>query len=127
MLADPRPARRASPMTIAGGVILLATVIFCFAGPLVYRTDLTRVNLLLSSQPPSAAHLLGTDQDGVDVLGRLMAGGQLSLEVGVAAGLLAAVIGSLWGAVAGYVGGAVDAVLMRVVDEIGRASCRERV
>ena len=74
------------------------------------------MNLLLSSQPPSAAHLLGTDQDGVDVLGRLMAGGQMSLEVGVAAGLLAAVIGSLWGAVAGYVGGAVDAVLMRVVD-----------
>jgi peptide/nickel transport system permease protein len=45
-----------------------------------------------------------------------MKGGQVSLEVGAAAGLLAAVLGSLWGATAGYLGGAVDAVMMRIVD-----------
>jgi peptide/nickel transport system permease protein len=45
-----------------------------------------------------------------------MKGGQVSLEVGAAAGLLAAVLGSLWGATAGYLGGAVDGVMMRIVD-----------
>jgi peptide/nickel transport system permease protein len=45
-----------------------------------------------------------------------MKGGQVSLEVGAAAGLLAAVLGSLWGATAGYLGGAVDAIMMRIVD-----------
>lgn len=103
-------------MAAAGFVIIAAMALFCFAGPLFYRPDLAHVNLLLANLPPSGAHLLGTDQDGVDVLGRLMTGGRVSLEVGVAAGLLASVIGSLWGAVAGYAGGIVDAALMRVVD-----------
>jgi peptide/nickel transport system permease protein len=97
-------------------LIIGAVALFCFAGPLFYRPDLVQVNLVAANRPPSAAHLLGTDPDGIDVLGRLMTGGQLSLEVGVAAGLLAALIGSLWGAVAGYLGGAADAFLMRVVD-----------
>ncbi len=91
-------------------------VLFCYLGPIFYRSDLVHVNLALSNQAPGGAHVLGTDQDGIDVLGRLMAGGQLSLEVGVAAGLLAAIIGSLWGAVAGYLGGVADAAMMRVVD-----------
>ncbi len=103
-------------MSVAGLVIIAGMAAFCFGGPLFYRPDLHHVNLLLANLPPGGGHLLGTDQDGVDVLGRLMTGGQISLEVGVAAGLLAAVIGSLWGAVAGYAGGVLDAVLMRVVD-----------
>jgi peptide/nickel transport system permease protein len=100
----------------AGLVIIGLMALFCFAGPLFYRPDLVHVNLLLASRPPSAAHLLGTDPDGIDVLGQLMTGGQLSLEVGVAAGVLATMIGSLWGALAGYLGGAIDAIMMRVVD-----------
>jgi peptide/nickel transport system permease protein len=103
--------------SLATGLLVIAVmVMFCCAGPFFYRPDLTHVNLALSNQPPSAAHLLGTDPDGVDVLGRLMTGGQISLAVGVAAGLLAAIIGSLWGALAGYLGGVADAVLMRIVD-----------
>ncbi len=105
-------------MTMAGAALIAAMAVFCFAGPIFYRTDLVHVNLLLGNRPPGPGHPLGTDADGVDVLGRLMQGGQLSLEVGIAAGLLAAVIGSLWGAVAGYLGGAVDAVMMRVVDAV---------
>jgi peptide/nickel transport system permease protein len=105
-----------SPMASAGLVIIAALALFCFAGPLVYHPDLTRVNLLNGNHPPGAGHLLGTDANGVDILGLLMTGGQLSLEVGIAAGLLAAIIGAAWGAVAGYVGGLVDAVMMRVVD-----------
>jgi len=105
-----------SPMAIAGLAIIAIVAVFCFVGPLFYRPDLVHVNLGLSNRPPGGQHPLGTDLYGVDVLGKLMTGGQVSLEVGVAAGLLAVIIGSLWGAVAGYLGGAVDAVMMRVVD-----------
>jgi peptide/nickel transport system permease protein len=104
------------PMAVAGAVMIAALAVFCFAGPLVYHADLAHVNLLAGNRPPGAGHPLGTNGNGVDILEQLMAGGQLSLEVGIAAGLLAAVIGAAWGAVAGYVGGPMDAVMMRIVD-----------
>jgi peptide/nickel transport system permease protein len=107
---------RASPVATAGLAILIAMTIFCFCGPLVYHTDQAHVFLRLANLSPRAGHPLGTDNDGNDVLGRLMVGGQVSLEAGLAAGLLAAVLGSLWGAVAGYAGGALDAIMMRIVD-----------
>jgi peptide/nickel transport system permease protein len=105
-----------SPTAAAGLIIIAVLGSFCFAGPLFYHPDLTRVNLLNGNHPPGAGHLLGTDANGLDILGLLMTGGQRSLEVGIAAGLLSAVIGAAWGAVAGYVGGVFDAVMMRVVD-----------
>jgi len=113
-----RSASRAlrSPAAAAGLALITLLVVFCYGGPLVYHANLTRVNLLLGNRPPATGHPLGTDANGVDVLGSLMAGGQLSLEVGTAAGLLAALIGSAWGAVAGYIGGPLDAFMMRVVD-----------
>lgn len=65
---------------------------------------------------PGPAHLLGTDQNGSDVLSRLMYGGRYSLGIGVSAALISAVIGVLVGATAGWLGGWVDNVLMRFVD-----------
>lgn len=109
-------ACRAYPLATAGGLILLAMTVFCFIGPLLYHTDLAHVVLSRENLSPRAGNPLGTDEDGVDELGRVMAGGQVSLEAGAAAGILAAVIGSLWGAVAGYFGGVLDAVMMRIVD-----------
>ena len=111
-----RRSSAVSPIAIAGLAIIAVIAVFSFAGPLFYRPDLLHVNLALSNRPPGGQHLLGTDPYGIDVLGKLMTGGQVSLEVGMASGLLAVMIGSLWGAVAGYMGGAVDAVMMRVVD-----------
>jgi peptide/nickel transport system permease protein len=103
-------------LAIVGTVIIVAMVLFCYIGPLVYHTDQVHVHLAIENQPPGGGHPLGTDSNGYDVLGRLMVGGQVSLEVGAAAAILATVLGTLWGAVAGYVGGAVDAVMMRLVD-----------
>lgn len=97
-------------------LVIVAVAGFSFAGPVFYHSGLARVNLLAGNQPPGSGHPLGTDSYGFDVLGRLMVGGRLSLEVGVSAGILAAVIGTAWGAVAGYLGGSADAVMMRVVD-----------
>lgn len=59
---------------------------------------------------------LGTDLLGRSVLIRTLAGGGLSLMIGIAAAVIAIGIGTLYGAIAGYVGGRTDAVMMRVVD-----------
>ncbi|MBQ3706019.1 MAG: ABC transporter permease [Clostridia bacterium] len=66
--------------------------------------------------PPSAEHLLGTDDHGMDVLTRLMYGGRISLMVGFIVMILENIIGVIIGGVSGYFGGWVDTLLMRFVD-----------
>jgi peptide/nickel transport system permease protein len=107
---------RACPLAACGAAIVVAMCVFCFLGPALYHASVTHVNFRLANLSPRAGHPFGTDGDGIDELRELMVGGQVSLEVGAAAGALAAVLGSLWGAIAGYFGGATDAVMMRVVD-----------
>ena len=103
-------------LAVIGFGILIFFVLFCFVGPLIYRTNQLDTNLTLANQPPSADHLLGTDTNGFDELGRIMKGGQAALEIGFFAAFVAIVIGTLWGAVSGLAGGVVDSALMRVVD-----------
>jgi peptide/nickel transport system permease protein len=68
--------------------------------------------------PPSATHLLGTDEFGRDVLSRIVYGTRISLLVGVVAVSISTVLGVLLGAVAGYYGRKVDIILMRIVDTL---------
>jgi peptide/nickel transport system permease protein len=104
---------------LIGVALVVALAVFCFIGPLFYHTDQVNTNLFAVHEVPGTpGHPLGTDELGYDELGRLMAGGRTSMEVGIAAGLMATVVGSLWGAISGYFGGAVDAVMMRVVDAV---------
>lgn len=103
-------------LALAGAAILVIIALFCFIGPLAYHTDQVHVNLANEDLPPGPDAPLGTDASGYDVLGRLMMAGQTSLEVGLAAAVLATVVGTLWGAVAGYFGGITDSVMMRLVD-----------
>jgi peptide/nickel transport system permease protein len=105
-------------MAVTGLGIIVFMLLFCFVGPHLYHTNQLQVNFGNEELAPSGAHPLGTDNDGFDVLGRLMIAGQVSLEVGIAAALLATVVGVLWGAIAGYIGGVVDAVMMRLVDAL---------
>lgn len=65
---------------------------------------------------PSAAHWLGTDANGRDLLARVCAGARVSLVVGLAGALVSLVIGVGWGVTSGYLGGRWDGVMMRVVD-----------
>ena len=102
---------------IGVGIVILMTL-FCFVGPLLYHTDQINTDITQFTLPPSPAHPLGTDNVGYDVLGRLMVGGQTSLEIGVIAALLATTFGVLWGAIAGFVGGWLDQVMMRIVDSM---------
>jgi peptide/nickel transport system permease protein len=67
---------------------------------------------------PSLAHPLGTDELGRDLLLRLLEGGRISLEVGIAGALAAAVLGTAIGLVAGYRGGWIDGLLMRATDAV---------
>jgi peptide/nickel transport system permease protein len=116
----PRPPRRMRISTtgIAGLAIIAGACLFCFAGPLVYHTNQVASNLAAANLPPGPGHPLGTDSNGFDILGRLMVGGQSSLEIGAAVAVLATSAGVIWGAIAGYCGGLIDAVMMRIVDVI---------
>jgi peptide/nickel transport system permease protein len=103
-------------LALASLGVLVFILLFCFIGPLIYHTDQVHTNLSQSLCPPSAAHPLGCDNLGYDQLGRLMVGGQTSLEVGFAAAIVAVLIGTLYGAFSGFIGGPVDSFLMRIVD-----------
>jgi len=114
-----RLARRefmSNRLAVIGLAILVFFVLFSFVGPLIYKTNQIDTNLTLSNLPPSGAHLLGTDTQGFDELGRIMKGGQAALEIGFFAAFVAIVIGTLFGAVSGLIGGFVDSTMMRVVD-----------
>jgi len=115
---DAISAFRENRLAVLGAVLLAIMLIFCFLGPLVWHTDQVHTNLMDTFLPPGDGHPLGTDDLGRDVLGRLMAGGQISLIVGIAAALIATTIGALYGSLAGYLGGPVDSALMRVVDAV---------
>jgi peptide/nickel transport system permease protein len=103
-------------LAVAGLSILVFFVLFCFVGPLIYHTNQLSTNLAAANQAPSSAHLLGTDGNGFDELGRIMRGGQAALEIGFFAAFVAIFVGALWGAVSGLFGGVIDSVMMRIVD-----------
>ena len=105
-----------SKLALVGLGIVIFMVLFCFVGPLLYKTNQVSTNLSLYLCTPSSQHLLGCSDVGYDEVGRLMVGGQASIEVGVAAALVATAFGTIYGAFSGFVGGAVDTLLMRLVD-----------
>ena len=107
---------RKNKLALFGGSVLLFMVIVALLTPWIAPYSYEAQNLDLGASPPSAAHWLGTDIFGRDVLTQIMYGGRISLAVGFIATAVALVIGVTWGAVAGYVGGRVDAVMMRLVD-----------
>jgi len=103
-------------LALVGVVMFVLLAGFCFIGPLFYHTDQVHTNLLQVHLGPGKGHPLGTDGVGYDQLGRLMLGGQTSIIVGLAAGILATFVGTIWGAIAGFAGGWIDSAMMRVVD-----------
>jgi ABC-type dipeptide/oligopeptide/nickel transport system permease subunit len=103
-------------MAVIGLAMLIFFILFSFVGPLIYHTNQLSTSLMTTNEPPSGAHLLGTDGNGFDELGRIMKGGQAALEIGLFAAVVAIVLGSLIGATAGLCGGLVDGALMRVTD-----------
>ena len=108
-------------LAVASALTLAVMAVLSLAAPLVERAlgvDAGAVDLLDRFAPPSAGHLLGTDELGRDLLVRLLYGGQVSLFVGLTAALASMVIGTLVGLTAGYYGGRFDALLMRLTDGV---------
>jgi peptide/nickel transport system permease protein len=115
-LARGLPSFGTSRLAVIGTGLVAAMAAFSFLGPLVYHTNQVTVQLNLATLPPGAGHPLGTDASGYDILGRLMLGGQSSLELGLGVSAATAIVGTVYGAIAGYLGGIVDAIMMRAVD-----------
>jgi len=116
-------ARRLLAHKLAVGSAVFLVVLGCLAAltsviEAGLGVDANAVNLNQRFAGPSAAHWLGTDELGRDLLARLLYGGQVSLFVGIVAALASAVIGTLIGLPAGYYGGRLDAVLMRLTDGV---------
>jgi peptide/nickel transport system permease protein len=103
-------------LALAGVAFIVFILLFCFVGPHIYVTNQTNTDLATYLCTPSGSHLLGCDDVGYDELGRLMVGGQTSLEVGFAAAFVSVLVGTLYGAISGFAGGFVDALMMRIVD-----------
>lgn len=98
----------------AAAVILL----FCLAGPLLWRVDPAALGPLAALRPPSLAHPLGTDALGRDALARLMAGGAATLGAAAPACLLAAALGLGYGMASALGPALLDRVLMRLLDAV---------
>lgn len=101
--------------TIAAGVLALLTLA-AVLGPILYGADPNALDLGRAAVPPGPGHPLGTDESGRDVLGRLLAGGRVSLAVGFAAVSCSALLGLSLGSLAGLGGRRVDAAVMRLTD-----------
>ncbi len=106
-------ANRAAALAAA---FLLVLVLSALLAPRVAPYAYDRTDLGLGASRPSAAHWLGTDELGRDLLTRVLYGARVSLAVGAAATAVSLTIGVAYGAVAGYAGGRVDQVMMRIVD-----------
>lgn len=104
------------PLGLLAGAVLLLLVLAVTVGPQFVEHSPTRANPLNILKPPSASHWLGTDELGRDVLARILAGGRVSLAVGLFSMLVGLTIGLSVGGLAGYFGGRVEALLMRLVD-----------
>ncbi len=106
---------RRHKLAVTGLVVYLALIVITVVGPWVWTVDKNAIDFTASNQF-SAAHPLGTDDLGRDLLARILWGGRISIAVGLCAMLVAIVIGTLVGALAGYFGGWVDVVLSRLIE-----------
>lgn len=105
-------------LALVGMIITALVLVTALLAPVAAPYDPVKINLSVRLQSPSAAHLMGTDHLGRDILSRIMFGAAISLEIGVVAVALGTVVGLIAGALAGYVGGRVDTVIMSLMDAI---------
>lgn len=111
---ETRPARRLGPLLPFAGVVLF--VLIGLLAPLLAPYHPLAQHRGKELAPPSAVHLLGTDELGRDVFSRLLFGARTSLLVGGVSVLIGAAVGANAGLIAGYHGGLIDHVLMRLMD-----------
>ncbi len=108
---------RRHKQAVAGLVLLAVLTSLTLLTPILAPFDPDAMNLTAGRlMSPSAAHWMGTDELGRDLLSRVLYGARISLLIGFLAVLIAITLGTAIGAIAGYAGGWPDAILMRTVD-----------
>jgi peptide/nickel transport system permease protein len=123
LLAIPAARHRAPfrPKLWVGGLIVLGLILLGIFGPITAPYDPNEQHLresLVGPQWFGAAHFLGTDNLGRDILSRIMHGAQISLIIAVAVVVISGSIGILLGAISGYAGGKTDFIIQKVVEVI---------
>jgi len=109
---------RSNYLFTAGVVICLFWIVTAILAPVIAPYDPILQDLTLRLQPPSAAHIFGTDNFGRDIFSRVIYGGRYSLLAGCLTVIIAGAVGTFYGAIAGYVGGRADNVMMRFSEMI---------
>ena len=109
--------RRNPRLVIGGGLVVLLVFVAIFA-PLLTHYDPYFADVSDSLLPPGAAHWLGTDDQGRDVMARVLYGARISLSVALISVSIGLIGGVSIGLTAGYVGGVTDLLLMRVIDAL---------
>jgi peptide/nickel transport system permease protein len=107
---------RYRPLGTIGAVVVLAMILTAIFANLVAPYDPLETDYGAMFAAPSAAHWLGTDSFGRDVLSRIIFGSRTALLVGFTSALVGASLGLLIGAASGYVGGRADMALQRIMD-----------
>lgn len=116
---------RRSPLTVASAIVSLALILAAVFAPLIAPQnpfDPAALSVMDSFYPPAwsadgqPGFLLGTDDQGRDVLSTILYGMRISLAVGFASVLFAMVLGVSLGLIAGYAGGVTDTIIMRIAD-----------
>jgi len=97
-------------------IVIILFVLAAVFAPLLTPYPFDGMDLVHRLSPPSAEHLLGTDEGGRDVLTRLLYGARVSLLIGIVPTLLSMAIGAALGILSGFVGGKTDTVIMRIAD-----------
>ncbi|GIK27273.1 MAG: ABC transporter permease [Chloroflexi bacterium] len=105
-------------LAILAVIVLAVIAATSILAPVFAPYPYDKIDLAATAQPPSVAHLFGTDRVGRDILTRTLYGGQVSLLVGMGATAIATLIGTVIGALSGYYRGWVDTVLMRITDTV---------
>ncbi|TCP42255.1 ABC transporter permease [Rhodovulum marinum] len=105
------------PITMLCAAVLLMLILAAIFAPFLGLADPYKGSMIARLKPlGTEGHILGTDEQGRDMLARLVHGGRLTLFIGLMPVVLAFFIGSALGIVAGYVGGLTNTIIMRTVD-----------
>lgn len=106
----------ANPSSGFGLVVIAILLVTALLAPWIAPYEPNLINLSQALQPPSAAHLFGTDELGRDVLSRIVHGSRISLTIITIVSVIVGPLGLLVGTTAGYFGGWYDTVMMRITD-----------
>jgi peptide/nickel transport system permease protein len=110
-----RAFRRHRPAMVGLSIMIICALTSILA-PYITPYDPEKIQLTRMLEPPSAEHIMGTDELGRDLLTRILYGGRVSLSIGIMAMGLAVIVGAAVGGLAGFYGGWVDNILMRFTD-----------